>query len=96
MIFVAPNANLLARRREGASDAKGRLRVISARSRRHMAVKDRKFVLTLWALDELVDAGSPTDQAARFLEAPVAAGLNILVAGGAQPRANHDAGLVGG
>jgi len=58
--------------------------VIPSITRRHMAVNIRKFVLTLAALDELVDAGSLTEQAARFLEASVAAGLNILVAGGTQ------------
>jgi pilus assembly protein CpaF len=49
-----------------------------------MAVNIRKFVLGLTSLDELVGIGSITDQAARFLEASVAAGLNILVAGGTQ------------
>lgn len=58
--------------------------VIPSITRRHMAVNIRKFVLGLTALDELVQIGSLTDHAAEFLEASVAAGLNILVAGGTQ------------
>jgi pilus assembly protein CpaF len=51
---------------------------------RHMAVNIRKFVLGLHSLDELMAAGSLTEQACRFLEASVAAGLNVLVSGGTQ------------
>jgi pilus assembly protein CpaF len=58
--------------------------VIPNITRRHMAVNIRKFAIGLRTLDELVAAGSLTQQAARFLEASVAAGLNILVAGGTQ------------
>jgi pilus assembly protein CpaF len=58
--------------------------VIPSITRRHMAVNIRKFVLGFSSLDELVAAGSLPDQAARFLEASVVAGLNILVAGGTQ------------
>jgi pilus assembly protein CpaF len=58
--------------------------VIPQITREHMAVNIRKFVLGLHSLDELVAVGSLTDQAARFLEACVAAGLNILVSGGTQ------------
>jgi pilus assembly protein CpaF len=58
--------------------------VIPSITRRHMAVNIRKFVLGLSSMDELVDIGSLPEQAARFLEASVAAGLNILVAGGTQ------------
>jgi pilus assembly protein CpaF len=58
--------------------------VIPSITRRHMAVNIRKFVLGLHSLDELVEIGSITDQAARFLEASVVAGLNVLVAGGTQ------------
>jgi pilus assembly protein CpaF len=47
-------------------------------------VNIRKFVLTAHSLDELVGLGTITGQAARFLEASVAAGLNIIVAGGTQ------------
>ncbi|MCU1612636.1 MAG: Type secretion system protein, partial [Frankiales bacterium] len=35
-------------------------------------------------LDELVALGTVTAQAARFLEAAVASGLNVLVSGGTQ------------
>jgi pilus assembly protein CpaF len=58
--------------------------VIPNITRKHMAVNIRKFVIGLSSLDELVSVGSMPDQAARFLEASVAAGLNILVAGGTQ------------
>jgi pilus assembly protein CpaF len=58
--------------------------VIPQITRRHMAVNIRKFVISVSSLDELVALGSITDQAARFLEASVVAGLNVLVAGGTQ------------
>jgi pilus assembly protein CpaF len=58
--------------------------VIPNITREHMAVNIRKFVLSLSSLDQLVAVGSLTEQAARFLEASVVAGLNILVAGGTQ------------
>ena len=58
--------------------------VIPNITRRHMAVNIRKFAVGLRSLEELVAAGSLTDQAARFLDASVAAGLNILIAGGTQ------------
>lgn len=58
--------------------------VIPNITRRDWAVNIRKFVLSLNTLDELVGIGSITDQATRFLEASVVAGLNILVAGGTQ------------
>jgi pilus assembly protein CpaF len=51
---------------------------------RHMAVNIRKFAVGLRSLDELVAIGTLTAQAARFLEASVVAGLNVLVAGGTQ------------
>lgn len=44
----------------------------------------RKFVVRAARLDELVELGSLTPQAARFLHAAVVSGLNILVAGGTQ------------
>ena len=49
-----------------------------------LAADIRKFVLQAHSLDELVALGTVTAQAARFLEAAVAAGLNILVSGGTQ------------
>jgi pilus assembly protein CpaF len=58
--------------------------VIPDITRRHMAVNIRKFVLQAHSLDELVALGTLTAQAARFLEAAVAAGLNVLVSGGTQ------------
>jgi pilus assembly protein CpaF len=58
--------------------------VIPQITRTHMAVNIRKFVLGITALDEIVALNSITEQAARFLEASVAAGLNILVSGGTQ------------
>ncbi len=58
--------------------------VIPSITRRHMAVNIRKFVLGLGSLEELVSVGSLTEQAARFLDASVVAGLNVLVAGGTQ------------
>ena len=44
----------------------------------------RKFIISADSLDELVGLGTLTPQVARFLEASVAAGLNIIVAGGTQ------------
>ena len=44
----------------------------------------RKLVLEAHAIKELVALGTLTAQSARFLEAPVVAGLNILVSGGTQ------------
>src|SRR5660398_226009 len=49
-----------------------------------MAVNVRKFILTAHSLDELVGLGTLTSAAARFLEAAVVSGLNIIVAGGTQ------------
>jgi pilus assembly protein CpaF len=58
--------------------------VIPDITRRHMSVNIRKFILTAGSLDELVELGTITAQAARFLEAAVVAGLNVIVAGGTQ------------
>ena len=58
--------------------------VIPDITRRHWSVNIRKFVLSASSLDELVQLGTLTPQASRFLEASVAAGLNIIVAGGTQ------------
>jgi pilus assembly protein CpaF len=58
--------------------------VIPSITRRHMAINIRKFAVGLRSLDELLGVGTMTEQAARFLEASVQAGLNILVAGGTQ------------
>lgn len=53
-------------------------------TRRHWAVNVRKFVVAADHLDDLVRLGTLTAQAARFLGAAVASGLNVLVAGGTQ------------
>jgi type IV secretory pathway ATPase VirB11/archaellum biosynthesis ATPase len=45
-------------------------------------VNVRKFVVRASHLEDLVTLGTLTAQAAAFLEAAVASGLNILVAGG--------------
>jgi pilus assembly protein CpaF len=58
--------------------------VIPDITRVHWSVNVRKFVLTAAALDELVGLETLTRPAADFLEAAVAAGLNIIVAGGTQ------------
>lgn len=50
----------------------------------HWAVNVRKFVLRAHQLDDLVNLGTLTRPAARFLDACVAAGLNVIVAGGTQ------------
>lgn len=58
--------------------------VIPDVSRRHWLVNIRKFVAKAERLDDLVRLGTLTRGAARFLEAAVVAGLNILVSGGTQ------------
>lgn len=58
--------------------------VLEGISREFAAVNIRKFLLRAARLDDLVALGSLTPTAARFLEACVHAGLNIVVAGGTQ------------
>src|SRR5699024_9948387 len=58
--------------------------VIPDVTREHWAVNIRKFVVKANRLEDLVGLGTLTPQAAAFLGAAVAAGLNILVAGGTQ------------
>jgi pilus assembly protein CpaF len=58
--------------------------VIPDVTRQHWAVNVRKFTVTAASLDELVALDTLTPGAARFLEAAVVAGLNIIVAGGTQ------------
>jgi pilus assembly protein CpaF len=58
--------------------------VIPDVTRTHWSVNIRKFVLSASSLDELVGLGTLTPQAARFLEAAVVAGLNVIVSGGTQ------------
>jgi pilus assembly protein CpaF len=58
--------------------------VIPDITRKHWVVNIRKFVVRASHLDDLVGLGTLSRQAARFLGAAVASGLNILVAGGTQ------------
>ncbi|MEQ6902682.1 ATPase, T2SS/T4P/T4SS family [Nocardioides sp. YIM 152588] len=58
--------------------------VLKGISRGFSAVNIRKFVVRASRLSDLVELGSLPPEAARFLEASVRAGLNILVAGGTQ------------
>ncbi|HYO86303.1 MAG TPA: ATPase, T2SS/T4P/T4SS family [Dermatophilaceae bacterium] len=58
--------------------------VIPDITREHWLVNIRKFVVKAAHLDDLVRFGTMPVAAARFLEASVVAGLNILVAGGTQ------------
>ncbi len=58
--------------------------VIPDITRRHWAVNIRKFVVRARNVDDLVQLGVMTRQAATFLEAVVVSGLNIVVAGGTQ------------
>src|SRR5919107_1807100 len=48
------------------------------------AVNIRKFIVRASRLDDLVDLGSLTSHAARFLHAAVVAGLTVIVSGGTQ------------
>ncbi|HSE08726.1 MAG TPA: ATPase, T2SS/T4P/T4SS family [Nocardioidaceae bacterium] len=58
--------------------------VLEGISRGFSAINIRKFVVRASKLQDLVALGSMTDQAARFLDASVRAGLNVVVAGGTQ------------
>ena len=58
--------------------------VIPDITRAHWSINIRKFVVRAHHLDELVELGSLTAHAAAFLAAAVAAGLNIVIAGGTQ------------
>ena len=58
--------------------------VIPDITRVHWSVNIRKFVVRASALEDLVQPATLPGQAARFLEAAVTSGLNILVAGGTQ------------
>ena len=58
--------------------------VLEGISRGFSAVNIRKFVVRASRLQDLVALGSLSDQASRFLEAAVRAGLNIVVAGSTQ------------
>lgn len=58
--------------------------VIPDITQNHWAVNIRKFTARASRLDHLVELGSLTPQAARFLGAAVSSGLNILVSGATQ------------
>ncbi len=51
---------------------------------KHWSVNIRKFVVRATHLEDLVGLGTITAQAAKFLDAAVSSGLNLLVAGGTQ------------
>ena len=53
-------------------------------TRQHWSVNVRKFVVRATHLEDLVQLGTLTTQCARFLEAAVSSGLNVLVSGGTQ------------
>ncbi len=53
-------------------------------TRTHWAVNVRRFIVRPRRLADLVDRGMLTSRAARFLDAAVISGLNIVVAGGTQ------------
>ncbi|MDX2340867.1 Flp pilus assembly complex ATPase component TadA [Micrococcus sp. M4NT] len=53
-------------------------------TRRHWAVNIRKFISRTRRLDDLVRSGSLSASAARFLDAAVDAGMNVLVSGATQ------------
>ena len=55
--------------------------VIAPASTRWTSVTIRKFLLRVHSLDQLVDLGALTPEAAQFLDAAVQAGINILVSG---------------
>jgi pilus assembly protein CpaF len=58
--------------------------VIPDITREHLSLNIRKFVVAANGLEDLVALGTITAHAARFLEASVTAGLNVIVAGGTQ------------
>lgn len=58
--------------------------VIPDVTRRHWAVNIRKFISRATRLEHLAELGSLSPQAAKFLGAAVASGLNILVSGATQ------------
>ncbi len=58
--------------------------VIPDITREHWAVNVRRFVIRARSITDLADLGMLTPRAARFLEAAVVAGLNLVVAGSTQ------------
>lgn len=58
--------------------------VLEGITRDFTAVNIRKFVKSGVRIDDLVESGSMTDEAAHFLRRCIVAGLNVLVSGGTQ------------
>jgi len=58
--------------------------VLEGIARGFSAVNIRKFVVRASQLDDLVGLGSMSAQAAKFLDAAIVSGLNVLVSGGTQ------------
>ena len=58
-----------------------RLHVATGEVARGMSINIRKFLRRMDSLASIVDAGTMTEQAARFLQASVVAGCNVLVCG---------------
>lgn len=55
--------------------------VIPSVTRRHWSVNIRKFVARARSLEDMVTLGSLTPAAARFLDAAMATGLNVIISG---------------
>ena len=70
--------------------------VIPDVTREHWSVNIRKYVARAQSVGDLVALGTVTEQAARFLDAAVVCGLNILVAGGTQAGKTTTLGALAG
>jgi len=70
--------------------------VIPDVTREHWSVNIRKYVAKAHNVGDLVALGTLTEQAARFLDAAVACGLNLLVAGGTQAGKTTTLGALAG
>lgn len=53
-------------------------------TRKHWSVNIRKFIARATRLNDLVKLGSLSPEAARFLDAAIASGLNVLISGATQ------------
>jgi pilus assembly protein CpaF len=70
--------------------------VIPDVTREHWSVNIRKYVARAQNVGDLVALGTVSEQAARFLDAAVACGLNVLVAGGTQAGKTTTLGALAG
>ena len=70
--------------------------VIPDVTREHWSVNIRKYVAKAQSVRDLVELGTLTDHAARFLDAAVVCGLNVLVAGGTQAGKTTTLGALAG